>query len=209
MISAKTMGRRHYSKRIKADYLIRIDIKWLKKMGVLCKGRYETWIQRNFKIETSISNKDSYLELSYYRKRQGWDRDAWFNCTIPLVSTSCYFGGKRYWFECPIYTRGAFCGKRVAVLYLYNNLFACRHCHNLTYISRNENRCFRSGYWKVIDLSDKIDKIREKMGCSFYAGRPTKKKKQIDKLCNKIVRAYRISTIQERKNFLDGLSPPY
>ena len=50
---------------------------------------------------------------------------------VNLIQTPCYFGGVRYWFQCP----GGDCGKRVAKLYLPPGKlqFLCRHCHNLIY----------------------------------------------------------------------------
>jgi len=51
--------------------------------------------------------------------------------TIALTRTPCHFGGERYWFECPK------CSKRVAVLYLRDELFLCRHCHKISYRSQS------------------------------------------------------------------------
>lgn len=57
---------------------------------------------------------------------------------IELVSTPCHFGGKRFWFVCPMRS----CGRRIAKLYFppNKNGFLCRHCHNLTYQGRQEHR---------------------------------------------------------------------
>jgi hypothetical protein len=52
---------------------------------------------------------------------------------IFLDWTPCNYGGLRPWFSCMN------CGRRVAVLYLRGKYFACRHCHDLTYLSCQES----------------------------------------------------------------------
>ncbi len=49
--------------------------------------------------------------------------------TIDFTSTPCNYGGKRYWFLCPV------CGKRVGKLYLLpeGRYYECRTCYSLTY----------------------------------------------------------------------------
>jgi hypothetical protein len=58
------------------------------------------------------------------------------NYQVPVVWTPCNFGGERPWFVCP----GSRCGgRRVTKLYLPPGgarYYLCRHCHDLTYHSR-------------------------------------------------------------------------
>lgn len=56
---------------------------------------------------------------------------------IALSSTSCNFGGARFWFRCPVVNRGVACNRRVRVLFLPfgERLFGCRGCHDLSYLS--------------------------------------------------------------------------
>ena len=56
---------------------------------------------------------------------------------IQLLHTPCYFGGERKWLQCP--AEG--CGRRVAVLYWQEDIFACRHCCRLAYLSQREEHC--------------------------------------------------------------------
>ena len=58
-------------------------------------------------------------------------------CTVYLMYTHCFFGGKRAWFTCPL------CNKRVGVLYKEYSSIGCRTCFNLTYQSQNENSNLR------------------------------------------------------------------
>jgi Zn-finger protein len=70
---------------------------------------------------------------------------------VYLDWTPCHFGGQRPWFLCPAHG----CGRRVALLY-GGAIFACRHCHQLTYQSQRESHYQRAGR--------KVDKIIERLG---------------------------------------------
>ena len=69
------------------------------------------------------------LPLSYYVG------DELVSYPVALDTTRCNYGGKRYWFLCPI------CKKRVAKIYLppRGKYFACRACNYLTYRSCKEH----------------------------------------------------------------------
>ena len=56
---------------------------------------------------------------------------------VALETTLCHFGGKRYWFVCPLRRGAVTCGRRVGKLYLppRATYFGCRHCYDLTYRS--------------------------------------------------------------------------
>jgi hypothetical protein len=58
---------------------------------------------------------------------------------VALTTTACHYGGSRSWFLCPC------CRHRVAKLYLAGHpaTFACRRCHDLTYVTRQEGPKFR------------------------------------------------------------------
>jgi hypothetical protein len=57
---------------------------------------------------------------------------------VPITSTACHLGGQRPWFVCPGFSDSQNCGRRVALLYGPGELFACKHCHGLTYASQRE-----------------------------------------------------------------------
>lgn len=59
---------------------------------------------------------------------------------IRLQSTSMQFGGRRWWFTCPLIVDGVACCRRVGKLYLPPGAryFGCRKCHGLTYRSCQE-----------------------------------------------------------------------
>jgi hypothetical protein len=60
---------------------------------------------------------------------------------IQLTTTSCHYGGCRWWFRCPLYSAGSYCGQRVRKIYLPpgGDYFGCRHCYNLTYQCQKEH----------------------------------------------------------------------
>lgn len=57
---------------------------------------------------------------------------------VPVLSTACTYGGRRYWFGCPR------CGRRIAVLYLRNLGFGCRRCCRIAYASQSEDAMGRA-----------------------------------------------------------------
>jgi hypothetical protein len=63
---------------------------------------------------------------------------------VPVTWTNCHFGGCRPWFTCSAHTTGRYCGRRVVMLYLAGELFACRRCCGLTYASRQKDPLIRN-----------------------------------------------------------------
>jgi hypothetical protein len=61
-----------------------------------------------------------------------------------MVSTRPYFGGRRWWFVCPLIVRGIACNRRAGKLYLPPGAkyFGCRKCHDLTYESCQDSHRF-------------------------------------------------------------------
>ncbi len=59
---------------------------------------------------------------------------------VRMQTTTPAFGGCRWWFTCPLITRGVPCGRRVGKLYSppRSRYFGCRICHGLTYRSSQE-----------------------------------------------------------------------
>ena len=64
--------------------------------------------------------------------------DIRLECTYPL------YGGRRWWFTCPIIKNGYSCGRRTNRLYSVSGCpyFGCRNCFNLTYESSNDSHKF-------------------------------------------------------------------
>ena len=54
---------------------------------------------------------------------------------VLMTAQPCHYGGKRWWFVCPLARNRVACEKKVKKLYFLQGFFGCRHCHNLTYRS--------------------------------------------------------------------------
>jgi hypothetical protein len=82
---------------------------------------------------------------------------------IQMVSTTCHYGGVRWWFACPT------CKRRVGTIHLPPGArrFACRRCHDLTYAARQDRRHY-SGllgqYSAMLDKAVKFEKLSKKLG---------------------------------------------
>ena len=104
---------------------------------------------------------------------------------VQLTTTSCNFGGVRYWFICPLSINGIYCGRRIGKLYCApgTNYYGCRHCYNLSYESRNESRFGRIaqlGY--VLKVERQYEKLYKKVKRWTYRDSPTKKARKLKNL---------------------------
>lgn len=189
------MGRYYWSKKTEADSLKKLQTWWLKKYGYLEPGfRWggikwtNNWSGKDSSISfsSSIQDEDSHLRLSYTQTDNDGNKED-FDYKIPLVTSPCYFGGKRYWFICPWYTNGNYCGRRVGTLYLGGKYFACRHCYDLSYDSRNENRKYKLfPLFASLSSMQKIEELEDQIKRRYYAGRPTRKQRKLDKVTAKM-----------------------
>ena len=59
---------------------------------------------------------------------------------IPLVATRTQFGGRRWWFKCPLAVNRIHCHRRAGKLFLPpgERFWGCRACHCLAYRSSQE-----------------------------------------------------------------------
>jgi len=117
---------------------------------------------------------NSYVQLSYKTQPYGEDWTS-IDYKVPLEAVDCNFGGKRWFFRCPLYKSNRYCGRRVAVLYQIGSYFGCRHCADLTYESCNESKNYRGWPWKVVSNSWKAAELYSKLRQTHYKGRPTRK----------------------------------
>jgi hypothetical protein len=88
----------------------------------------------------------SFVRL-YYTREQAGQKEA-SDYRVGLTTTRPRFGGRRWWFVCPLVVNGRPCNRRVGKLYLPPGAryFGCRHCHRLTYTSCQERRKHGSLY---------------------------------------------------------------
>ena len=153
------MGRYPYANTYTVEECRSIDTAWLKKYGYFDSRKRAgavTW--RIYGTENSIAfvvdTEEKYIEFIYKQEYSNGEIKS-LNYKARLDTTTPQFGGKRYWFICPL--RG--CGRKVNALYLSPNAsyFGCRHCHRLTYKS-----CRESGtkYSKLKRSIKRIDPVK-------------------------------------------------
>ena len=82
------------------------------------------------------SSSETFTVTLAYRRR---DTDE-IRIPVRLQTTPTHFGGKRWWFTCPLVLNDVPCSRRVGTIYLPPGAkyFGCRHCHNLAYRSSQE-----------------------------------------------------------------------
>ena len=152
------MGRWSYSNRSTTDECKSITVKFLNKHryfddGVRWGGM--NW-NRNGEQTGSIGfvvsthPGDEYIRFQYTQTDRHSGEKTELDYKARLEWTSCHFGGRRWWFICPLVVNSRVCNRRVGVLYLVSGkYFGCRHCHNLTYESSKESHKFDSMFLKM------------------------------------------------------------
>jgi hypothetical protein len=139
-----------WDKRTTTEEIKRIDIRYLKKHGLLSTGRRSlSWTsggESSGYIQYTMRSDCMMLDFKFRRNGGEWEP---VKQTINFDETACHYGNTRKWFRCP------HCSKRVAVLYGADRLFLCRHCYRLPYGSQSETYLDR--------MARKARKIRRKL----------------------------------------------
>lgn len=179
-----------------AEQTNRLSIFFLKKHGYLPQGqswRYGgiKWSRgdwennMNFNVKTSgdeyETRETSYIRLLYTVtvRRTGEKTD--MDYKIPLVTTPCNYGGKRYWFICELSKNGCYCGRRVGVIYSVDKWFGCRYCANIAYQAQFEGGRFRVGV-----TEPDVERAYNEVKAQYYNGKPTRKYKRYLRLREKM-----------------------
>lgn len=124
-----------WCKKTTTEETKRIDIRYLKKQGLLRPNRTGSlsWTcggEPSGDIRYKMFS--DRMELNYRFRRNGGDWQP-VEQTIWFDQTPCNFGGNRKWFICP------HCHTRVAILYGADVEFSCRLCYGLAYSSQSED----------------------------------------------------------------------
>lgn len=144
LIGGYGSGQRWRKKRT-ADACRAIDTADLRRRGWLAAGTRVgelTWPAvlpwqkaSTVTCDVTVGEADGSLRLRYTPAR---DPDATLDYRVPLVATPCRLGGRR-WFVCPLARGEVACDRRVRKVFLVGRYFGCRHCHDLTYRSRQRS----------------------------------------------------------------------
>lgn len=177
-----------------------IEVSWLYKHDYLPLGRLGgsthgniRWVSKQSLKENSIgfyifiSEEKMYFQPVYYLIDE-YEAKEELNYKISLTTTRCNYGGRRYWFICPLIFNQIRCGRRVGVLYMGDKYFGCRHCRNICY-SRNENRRHKFQWmamqWQLEEKEEALEKsILTKR--RWYDGRPTKIQRKLSMIKRKL-----------------------
>jgi len=188
-----------YGAKSTVEQVFCVDIRQMKKAGYLDGNYYSGRIgemsgsKNNVWFAISTDPEDEFLGGRYIRfvysviDQRG--ETIKYDYKIPISVTKCYFGGVRYWFRCYANLRHC-CGNRVTTLYLMSgaNIFACRHCYDLSYNSRNKDR--KNAFYPIFEssrLGRERDGIIHKKGFRLhYAGKLTRRGKRAMKIYRKI-----------------------
>ncbi len=193
--------------KTEADDCKKIEIWWLLR-DIKEKGGYKyttvSWGENgsrgSISIQVSVWDEEKYARFIYTQTDNSTGEKKDFDYKVPIVETPCHLGGTRYWFKCSLYKSGQYCGRRVGVLYKDGDWFGCRHCYDLTYSSRKNNNKYRYyPMFRVLELDAEIDKAYAKAKRYTYRGKPTKKRRKIEKLSAEAMHYYkRFSEIKDK-----------
>lgn len=145
------MGRSSYSDRLTVEECRKISTKFLNQHHYFDSGVRRggcTWSRNGEQIgsigfSVSTLEDDEYIRFRYTQSDRNTDEKTELDYKARIVSTPCNYGGRRWWFICPLVVDGRTCSRRVGALYLGGGkYFGCRHCYNLTYESSKENHQF-------------------------------------------------------------------
>ncbi len=192
-------------KKISTSFLKKHDYFTGWRSGTMTWTRSGMWGENKSSvgIEVSVLDDNNYLRIHYTQTDRDTEEKKDFDYKIPLTTTPCRYGGKRYWFTCPWSKGDVYCGKRVGTLYKDGDYFACRHCYELTYSSRKVNRRYRMySLFNILTLEQKIEELSKQVKRPYYQGRPTRKQKQLEKLYNLSDASYVRYVQYERKKML-------
>lgn len=189
-----------------ADNVKKISVSFLKKheyfkygwrSGTITWTRSGIWGENKSSvgIQTYLG-EENYLRIHYTQTDCDTEEKKDFDYKIPLTSTPCRYGGKRYWFTCPWYKNGKYCGRRVGTLYKNGDYFACRHCYDLTYESRNQSGVYR-GFVSIPDVEDAEKEVKR----MYYRDKPTRKYRRYMRLNEKCEMGFVLMASRLDKNF--------
>lgn len=166
-----------WDRKTRVDEVRSLDILDLQREGIFSQNFPLRWTTRWSSNGIVVASVSYIVESHEYGPsglrfiytitdgESGEKRD--YNYVVPVVNTACHFGGKRWWFVCPLIANGRACKRRCRIIYIPPGAgyFGCRQCHNLTYESRQRHRekfyeYFEKPYKVVVDVRQELVKTR-------------------------------------------------
>jgi len=141
------MGRQPWSDRLTVEDCLALDM-WVLKRTICQRTDWKVyqWPDASRSVVPEIAYRvvldagsRSSLVLRYTVSNNGLQSSVEYQ--IQTTTTPCRFGGRRYWFACPLVRKGVPCLKRARKLFLPpgGRFFGCRRCYNLTHRSAQEH----------------------------------------------------------------------
>lgn len=175
-----------------AEWSNKLSIFWLKKHGYLESGWQYGGIKWTYGLSGNESNigfnvhiggdGGDYIKLQYTHTSRGTGEKESMDFRVELTTTPCNYGGKRYWFICPLSKNGRYCGRRVGVLFSIGRWFGCRHCGEIYYAAQLKGGTFRGSSVSIPD----IERAEQEIKRYYYNGKPTKKYLRVMKMRDKL-----------------------
>jgi hypothetical protein len=189
------MGRKPWTSRLTVEECLALDVNVLAHDGAFENPNgswmYTFWPDKNgieqFRVGFQVTTlAGGQLILHVHYDADGPYSPAGYpvQYAVKVISTPCRFGGKRYWFLCPLAMQGRRCGRKVARLYLPpgQSVFGCRLCHDLTYTSTQTHDARASRLAKNAELlslalqsSDLRQQLLALKACSLVLPRSQRK----------------------------------
>ena len=121
--------------KITVDAALSLDVRALQRTGLMQAGSWfvAPWATGRAHPAVTVEVEESAVRLHLPSEVCGVSLEIRSH-QVQLESTSCHFGGRRFWFTCPTLD----CGRRAAILYFAKVAFACRRCCDLSYPSQRE-----------------------------------------------------------------------
>ena len=149
------MSRWPFGGRDTCELYMSIDVRRWRREGRLRAGRQFSWSWTSGG-ETSgtikVRSEVDAVVLMYQARSllaAGWKS---IEQRVPITWTNCHFGGRRPWFACSVRANGKYCGRRVAVLYLTGESFACRTSRYQRGLAPSPNGNYRSAGLTAVQL---------------------------------------------------------
>jgi len=182
-----------------AERAYSLSVFWLRRYGYLPRKGFRVsdarggieWISPSgntgrigFRVILDSTHADQGNQIILNYTWSEWSSKKVEPITLPvrLTTTRCNFGGKRYWFVCPLSRDSRLCGRRIGVIYDVGRWFGCRACANISYSAQRRGGRFR---WPSVSL-EKVKRAEMQIKRPYYAGKPTRKHLRFQRLSAKL-----------------------
>ena len=171
-------GRGVWDRKTKVNEVRSIDILDLQRKGAFngggSVGKWTSSWSRNGEVVASVSywvtsDRGGPTGLRFMfsiTDKDTCDQKA-YDYIVSVTATLCNYGGKRWWFTCPLMVNGHGCQRRSRIIYMSPGAecFGCRECHRSTYESRQRHRekfyeDFEKPFKAVEAAQDKLARTR-------------------------------------------------